>query len=66
MAKKPDLPREFLERLQGITAKRARAVIDHIIEHGHVTTDELAIQYGYGHAARGMFGNRAYRSKRSF
>jgi hypothetical protein len=53
MAKKPDLPREFLERLHGITAKRARAVIDHIIEHGHVTTEELATQHGYGHPPRG-------------
>ena len=53
MGKKPDLPKEFLERLQAITAKRARAVIDHIIEHGHVTTEELAMQYGYGHPPRG-------------
>ena len=53
MGKKPDLPKEFLERLQAITAKRARAVIDHIIEHGHVTTEELATQYGYGHPPRG-------------
>lgn len=53
MGKKPDLPKEFLERLQAITAKRARAVIDHIIEHGHVTAEELATQYGYGHPPRG-------------
>jgi len=53
MGKKPDLPKEFLERLQAITAKRARAVIDHIIGHGHVTTEELATQHGYGHPPRG-------------
>ncbi|MBI4873030.1 MAG: HNH endonuclease [Acidobacteria bacterium] len=53
MAKKPDLPKEFLKRLHGITAKRARAVIDHIMEHGHVTTEELATRYGYGHPPRG-------------
>lgn len=50
---RPDLPREFLARLQAITAKRARAVIDHIIEHGHVTTEELAARYGYSHPPRG-------------
>ena len=48
-----DPPRDFLERLQAITAKRARAVIDHIVEHGHVTTEELAIKYGYSHPPRG-------------
>ncbi|MGO9093861.1 MAG: HNH endonuclease [Bryobacteraceae bacterium] len=53
MAKRPDLPKEFLEQLHGITAKRARAVIDHILEHGHVTTEELATQHGYGHPPRG-------------
>jgi len=53
MGKKPDLPKEFLERLQAITAKRARAVIDHIIEHGHVTTEDPATQHGYGHPPRG-------------
>jgi hypothetical protein len=50
---KPDLPREFLDRLKVVTAKRARAVIDHIVEHGHVTTEELATKYGYGHPPRG-------------
>ncbi|MBI3698558.1 MAG: HNH endonuclease [Acidobacteria bacterium] len=50
---KADLPKEFLERLHAITAKRARAVIDHIVEHGHVTTEELARKYGYGHPPRG-------------
>jgi len=39
--------------LRSITAKRARAVIDHIMEHGHVTTEELAAQYGYSHPPRG-------------
>jgi len=50
---KSDLPKDFLERLQAITAKRARAVIDHIIDHGHVTTEELATKHGYGHPPRG-------------
>jgi hypothetical protein len=53
MADEPSLPREFVTRLQAITAKRARAVLDHILEHGHVTTEELTSKYGYSHPPRG-------------
>jgi len=49
----PDVPRELLDRLRAITAKRARAVIDHIIRHGSVTTEELSTRYGYRHPPRG-------------
>lgn len=35
-----------------VTAKRAKTVIDHIIKHGHITTEELADRYGYSHAPR--------------
>lgn len=46
------LPADFLERLKLVTGKRPKAVIDHILEHGFVTTEELATQYGYEHAPR--------------
>lgn len=45
-------PKEFLELCRSITAKRPRAVIDHILKHGSVTTDELTRLYGYSHAPR--------------
>lgn len=46
------LPKDFLARLKSVTAKRARVVIDHILEHGHITTEELKEKYGYGHPPR--------------
>lgn len=45
-------PPEFLERLRSITAKRPRVVIDHILKHGYVTTEELETLYGYKHPPR--------------
>ena len=35
-----------------VTAKRPRTVLDHIIKHGSVTTEELQSLYGYDHAPR--------------
>jgi len=35
-----------------VTAKRARTVIDHIIEHGFISTDDLQSLYGYDHPPR--------------
>ena len=46
------LPREFVARCQAVTAKRARTVINHILEHGHITTEELKDKYGYNHPPR--------------
>jgi hypothetical protein len=51
MAKKK-LPKEFLKKLKAVKGKRPRKVIDHILEHGHVTTEELRDLYGYGHPPR--------------
>jgi hypothetical protein len=35
-----------------VTAKRAKTVIDHVLEHGHITTEELKNLYGYDHPPR--------------
>lgn len=43
---------EFLARLKAVTAKRPRIVIDHILKHGRITTEELKEKYGYGHPPR--------------
>ncbi len=47
-----DLSPEFLARLKKITGKRARIVIDHILEYGYITTEELQETYGYNHPPR--------------
>ena len=35
-----------------VLAKRAKTVIDHILKHGHITTEELKNLYGYDHPPR--------------
>lgn len=37
-----------------VNAKRARTVIDHILEHGVVTNEELSELYGYDHPPRAI------------
>lgn len=49
-----DLPPEFLARLEQITAKRARTVIDHILQHGQITSEDLREIYGYNHPPRAI------------
>ncbi len=46
------LPPEVIEMLKRVVKKRPKAVIDHILQHGFVTTEELTTQYGYEHAPR--------------
>lgn len=48
MAIDPELQR----LIDGVTNKRPRRVLDHILEHGYVTTAELTSVYGYGHPPR--------------
>lgn len=50
---KAQYPEELLARLMAVEKKRPRAVIDHILKHGHVTTEELRNQYGYNDPPRG-------------
>lgn len=45
---------ELLERCQSVTAKRPKTVIDHILKHGFITTEELKEQYGYNHPPRAV------------
>ena len=48
-----NLPPEFVELLNSVTARRPKTVIDHILQHGLVTTEELRDLYGYNHPPRG-------------
>ncbi|MBI5056086.1 MAG: HNH endonuclease [Nitrospirae bacterium] len=45
-------PREFLARLKAVTSKRPKTVIEHILKHGFITTEDLEKKYGYKHPPR--------------
>jgi len=49
---KKKLPAAFIRKCKGIKAKRPRTVIDHILKHGFITTEELKQTYGYNHPPR--------------
>lgn len=49
---KTPLPQEFLDKLNAVKNKRARVVIDHILQHGSISTQELKELYGYNHPPR--------------
>lgn len=49
-----DYSKEFLELLESVKAKRPRTVIQHILEHGHITSQELKDVYGYNHPPRAV------------
>jgi hypothetical protein len=49
---KQDMPEEFLQLCRSVKSKRPRTVIEHIIEHGFITTEELKDKYGYNHPPR--------------
>ena len=46
------IDKETLEFLHSITNKRAKIVIDHILENGFITTEQLEKDYGYSHPPR--------------
>lgn len=48
----PKLPKEFIELCHSVTAKRPKTVIEHILKHGSITTEELKEKYGYNHPPR--------------
>ena len=51
---KQSYPPEFLDLLKSVEAKRPKTVIDHILEHGQITTEELKDTYGYNHPPRAI------------
>lgn len=46
------IPAEAFEAAKGIKNKRARAVVEHILKHGSINTEQLAKEYGYNHPPR--------------
>lgn len=49
-----DFPKEFIELLESVSSKRPRTVIQHILKHGFVTSQELKDLYGYNHPPRAI------------
>lgn len=54
LTKEADLAPEFVELCRSVTAKRPRTVIDHILNHGVITNDELSEVCGYDHPPRAI------------
>ncbi len=50
----PELPSDFIDLCQSIATKRPKTVIDHILAHGSITTEELKVIYGYSHPPRAI------------
>ena len=46
--------------MESVTAKRPRTVIQHILEHGYITSQELKDIYGYNHPPRVIRDVREY------
>jgi hypothetical protein len=52
VSKKVKYPKVFVDYVQSITNKRAKIVIDHILQHGFISTEDLENTYGYNHPPR--------------
>ena len=48
------LPKDFRKLLDSVEGKRPRTVIDHILKHGQITTEDLKEIYGYNHPPRAI------------
>ena len=44
----------IVEKLEAITDKRPATVIQHILKHGYITSEELENLYGYKHPPRAI------------
>jgi len=55
-----EIPPEARRLFASIKNKRARIVIEHILKHGHVTTEDLQKKYGYDHPPRAVRDVREY------
>jgi len=49
-----DIDPRILALCEKVTAKRPRTMIDHIIKHGSITTEEIQDLYGYDHPPRAI------------
>jgi hypothetical protein len=51
--KKRSIPKAILKKIRLITGKRSRVVVDHILKHSSITTEDLE-HYGYKHPPRAI------------
>ncbi len=49
-----DISPRLLALIQQVTGKRAKTVIEHILKHGFITTEDLKNLYGYDHPPRAI------------
>ncbi len=49
-----NLPPQLLKKLQLVKGKRSKIVVEHILEHGFITTEDLEQIYGYKHPPRAV------------
>jgi hypothetical protein len=49
---KVTIPKKLLDIIKSIKNRRARIVIDHVLKHGFITTEDLEKKYGYSHPPR--------------
>jgi len=54
MAKTTTVDPRILAAASKVTAKRPKTVINHILKHGFITTQELNVLYGYRHPPRAI------------
>ncbi|MDZ4063354.1 MAG: helix-turn-helix domain-containing protein [Coriobacteriia bacterium] len=54
MTAKKKVSPELKKLLDAVTGKRPRTVVDHILKHGHITSQELKDIYGYNHPPRAV------------
>ncbi len=54
MLTEENLPKKFVEFCRAVTAKRPKTVIDHLLKHGQITTEDLKNRYGYNHLPRAV------------
>ena len=47
-----DITPEFREKLLSVIAKRPATIIQHILKHGSITSEEIKSLYGYNHPLR--------------
>lgn len=52
--KRPKLPAKFIQLCKSVVAKRPKTVIEHILKHGFITTQDLKDKYGYNHPPRAV------------
>lgn len=50
----PLYPESFIEKLSSVKSKRPKTVIEHILKHGFITSQELKNLYGYNHPPRAI------------